>query len=128
MATQKLTIVRDDLTGEEIPPGQAKTVPLVFGAEAWELDLSLESHRKVREMLEPIVDSARRAKPSKPNRVPGNQNRAPARIDREQRRAVRTWWQGNHRKAKLPKPNPAGRGRIPGVVMEAYQQHGGAKV
>lgn len=40
MATQKITIVRDDLTGAEIDPDDAVTVPLVLGVQAWELDLS----------------------------------------------------------------------------------------
>lgn len=117
MARQVTTIIRDDMTGAEIPQADALAVPLALGGDEWELDLSPESYAKLREMLEPITSRARRA-----DVTPAPARRRPSRTGsprpgREERDRIRAWWTANP--AGLPPYRT--RGRIPAAVVDAYR-------
>lgn len=60
MAQKTRTYFIDDLTGDEIPEEEAKTLRFSYDGVEYELDLSEESATKLNEAIQPFIGSARR--------------------------------------------------------------------
>ncbi|MEV0108600.1 Lsr2 family protein [Nocardia sp. NPDC050799] len=108
MARRVIVTIVDDLDGESVA---AETVSFGVDGLLYEIDLSEENAREFRAALDKWVPFARRV---------GKQRRAKGQIpDRPQpAKAVREWARRNGHEV----PD---RGRIPGVVLEAYQRAAG---
>ncbi|MFI7608746.1 Lsr2 family protein [Micromonospora sp. NPDC049366] len=127
MAQKQIVEWIDDLTGSKITDGPGSpTVPFSVDGAAYEIDLGKDSRQALQEALAPFIRAARKV----PSRVTGSRIQAPprqpAKIDPTQKRDIRNWWAENQKTANLPKHNT--KGRIPEVVMSAYQEHGGKRV
>jgi len=109
MAQKIQVLLLDDLDG-----GNADET-VVFGIDGhnYEIDLSSANAAKLREALAVYVGNARRAGRSGVRPASERRVSRPARIDREQTRAIREWARKNGHKVSE-------RGRIPGPVVEAF--------
>lgn len=108
---QKVTVTLvDDLDG-----GKAEeTVEFALDGKSYQIDLSDENAKKLRESVATYVDSARRATHGRspaPRRQQGGTQRAT--VDREQNQAIRDW-------ARNQGMNVSDRGRIPSDVVDAF--------
>ncbi|WP_270411176.1 histone-like nucleoid-structuring protein Lsr2 [Microbacterium maritypicum] len=104
MARKIITSLVDDIDGSDA----AETVTFALDGKAFEIDLSTANAAKLREVLAPWVDSARR--------VAGAAARtrtAPVRGGRADLNAVREWARGQGLKV-------SDRGRVSATVLEAY--------
>ncbi|WP_067966705.1 histone-like nucleoid-structuring protein Lsr2 [Nocardiopsis trehalosi] len=110
MAQKTQILLVDDLDG-----GQAEeSVTFALDGQTYEIDLSSQNAKMLREALAPFVDHARRARPT--GRA-ARQGRAPAgggRIDRDKAARIRTW----ARSAGKPVSD---RGRIPAAIVADYE-------
>lgn len=104
----------DDLDGSEA----AETVSFAFDGRQYEIDLSADNAARLRDGLAEFVGAARRAGTASARRS-GQPAAAPRRgaADREHSVAVREW-------AKANGFEVSDRGRIPSVVLTAYEQRG----
>ncbi|MEC4833731.1 Lsr2 family protein [Mycobacteroides chelonae] len=89
--------------------------PVDFGIDgvSYEIDLSTKNAEKLRKLLQPWVDNARRVSGRRRTRVKGESRRGRATIDREQSAAIREWAAKNGHQV-------SSRGRIPEAVVEAF--------
>ncbi|MFC6083390.1 histone-like nucleoid-structuring protein Lsr2 [Sphaerisporangium aureirubrum] len=107
MATQIQKILIDDLDGGEA----SETVTFAIDGAAYEIDLSGENAKKLRDALSSFVSSARRAEsaPARGRRRGGGQ-----RPSREKSSEIRAW-------AKAHGISVSERGRIASSVVEKYE-------
>ena len=77
----------------------------------YEIDLTSKNAKKFRDSVAIFVGSARKTSGGGVRR--SNGARGPARVDREQMQAIREWARANGYEV-------SDRGRIPAVVLEAY--------
>jgi hypothetical protein len=120
MARQQVITYKDDLTGETVEASAIQTIGIVVGRKTYELDISGKTYRTA---IEPMI-SAGRLVPTGGTSIPIPQQAT--KPDKEQNRAMRTWWKANAGKNGIPSFNE--RGRIPSTVEDAYQQYGGAPI
>ncbi|MFG3257568.1 Lsr2 family protein [Streptomyces sp. NPDC048172] len=109
MAQKVVTIVTDDLTGEESE--DAQTHSLVVDGVPYEIDLSPDSYDKLMEALNPFLNAGRRQKRSRgaaqaPRKSQGSS---------EDTARIRTW-------AKEHGYEVNDRGRVPANIREAYEK------
>ncbi len=108
MAKKTITILTDDLDGEELPAGSRSTRFALDGVE-YEIDLSAGNARGLAEALAPYIAAGRR--------VGGTRAAAPrARAkgaDAERLAAIRSWAQGAGYTV-------GDRGRIKAEIVDAY--------
>ncbi|HET8896458.1 MAG TPA: Lsr2 family protein [Protaetiibacter sp.] len=112
MAKKTITILTDDLDGEELPAGSRSTRFALDGVE-YEIDLSAANARELADALAPFIAAGRRvgggartASASRPrSRAKG--------ADAERLAAIRSWAQGNGYAV-------GDRGRIKAEVVDAY--------
>lgn len=116
MAEIRTTYLVDDLDQGEA----AKTVEFSLDRESYEIDLSNDNAKKLRDALDPYIQHARKASrgrrrssPRAPRRSGGNGGRSSA--DREQNTAIREW-------ARKRGMEVSDRGRIPSHVLDAYHR------
>jgi hypothetical protein len=111
MAKQVVVTMVDDYDGESKAD---ETVQFSIDGVAYEMDLSVLNAAKLRGLLEPWANKARKigkgARPRAAAKVPGK----PA-SDREQTVAIRNW-------AKSNGHNVSSRGRISAEIVEAYHK------
>jgi Lsr2. len=106
VATQIQKILIDDLDG-----GTAnETVTFSIDGNHYEIDLSNDNAKKLREALSPFVSSARRADPQPSRRRRGSQRS----MSREKSAEIRSW-------AKAQGLPVSERGRIASSVVERYE-------
>jgi len=106
VATQIQKILIDDLDG-----GTAnETVSFAIDGNYYEIDLSDENAKKLREALNPFVTHARRAEPT-----PSRRRRSSRSTSREKSAEIRSW-------AKAQGLPVSERGRIAASVVERYEQ------
>lgn len=105
MATQIQKILIDDLDGSKAN----ETVTFAIDGNAYEIDLSDDNAKKLREALDPFVSSARRAEA--PRRRRGTQRS----MSREKSAEIRSW-------AKAQGLPVSERGRIASSVVEQYER------
>lgn len=123
----KKYVLVDDLTGEELP-GDTAPVYLTLGRNSYHLYLSEESHGKLLEALDPFIEDAEydyigSSATSKPKAAA-----AASTADKERMTAIRTWAQSTgfkYENAKGEKVTLGDRGRIPQVVIDAYEKENG---
>lgn len=110
MAKQTQVIIYDDLTGE----GGAETDSFMLDGHHYEIDLSEENRRKLREYLAPFIAKARPVRiVSKPRKGPGS--RGGRQMTRERSAEIRNWAKANNHPVSE-------RGRIAANVVEAYEE------
>lgn len=111
MAREEIITLVDDLDGT------AADETVEFGLDGWayEIDLNSENAKVLRSALVDFVGSARRVGKVKTGNVTPIRRGGPARVDREQTRAIREWASANGFEVSA-------RGRIPAKVVEAYHQ------
>ena len=94
----------DDLTGEEA----AETVNFGIDGVKYEIDLTAENARKLREKLSPYLEKGRKAR-GRSTAQPRSRTSG-----REDTRRIRQW-------AEKHGYHPSSRGRISKNILEAYQ-------
>lgn len=107
MATQIQKILIDDLDGGEA----SETVTFAIDGTSYEIDLSGDNAKKLRDALSQFVSSARRAE-SAPAR--GRRRGTGQRPSREKSSEIRAW-------AKAHGISVSERGRIASSVVEKYE-------
>lgn len=110
MAKKTITILIDDLDGEELPAGTRTTRFALDGVE-YEIDLSAENARGLSEALAPYIAAGRRVG-SSPRSGSAARTRAKG-ADAQRLAAIRAWAQGNGYQV-------GERGRIKAEIVEAY--------
>ncbi len=113
MAQRVSTTVTDDINGEE----GASTIYLGLDRTEYEIDLTPENQDALRQALAPYITNGRRVPRNgngkgKSNGAVNGNGRGP---DRERTAAIREW-------AREQGMGVNERGRIPGRVVEAYEQ------
>ena len=112
MAKKTITILTDDLDGEELPAGSRSTRFALDGVE-YEIDLSPANARALADALAPYIAAGRRVGGAA--RSSGSRPRARAKgTDAERLAAIRAWAQGNGYTV-------GDRGRIKAEIVEAYE-------
>ncbi|MFD9634893.1 histone-like nucleoid-structuring protein Lsr2 [Streptomyces violascens] len=109
MAQKTITIITDDLTGQESP--EVTTHSLVVDGISYEIDLGSESHDKLLEAIGPFMKAGRRVSRSKGARKSGKASAAPT----DDVAVVRKWAQENGFSVKQ-------RGRVPLEIYAAYSK------
>ncbi|MEQ3551984.1 Lsr2 family protein [Pseudonocardia nematodicida] len=112
MAQIKEVRLVDDLTGDAAD----ETIEFGLDGRNYEIDLTNDNAKKLRDVLTDYVAAARRA--AGPARRRGASSNSAARrpsVDREQNQAIREW-------ARKRGMKVSDRGRIPAEVLEAYHQ------
>jgi Lsr2 len=107
MATQIQKILIDDLDGGEAN----ETVTFAIDGSAYEIDLSGDNAKKLREALSSFVSSARRAEGTSTR---GRKRGGGQRPSREKSSEIRAW-------AKAHGISVSERGRIASSVVEQYE-------
>lgn len=113
MATQVTQKVLDDITGDE----GASLAEFMLDGVNYEIDLTEENRRKLREALAEFIDAGRKVSARTARRLAvTGQGTAPARVDREQTQAIREWARRHGRQV-------SNRGRIPEVLRIAFEKN-----
>ncbi len=105
MAQRHFVRLVDDLTGADAD----ETVSFALDGAAYEIDLTEENARRLREILAVYVSNGRRSRAA----AARSDARRTTRADREQTAAIRAWARANGFAL-------ADKGRIPAQVVEAY--------
>lgn len=111
MAKKTITILTDDLDGEELPAGTRSTRFALDGVD-YEVDLSPANARALADALAPYIAAGRRVGGATRAAAPRARSRA-AGADAERLAAIRSWAQGAGYTV-------GDRGRIKAEVVEAY--------
>lgn len=112
MAKRVHVVLEDDLDGSQAD----ETVSFGLDGQSYEIDLSGDHARQLRDSLAEFVGHARKSgsNGSARTRQPrAGSGRSAARIDREQIKAIRDWARRNGREV-------SDRGRIAAPIVEAY--------
>ena len=110
------TVFTDDLTGDVLTEDEVQTVTFAVDGTTYEIDLSQKNASSLRNDFAAWVEHARTVPRPKSTgrstrRTPTGTQRPPA--DRKQSTNIREWAQANGHTVSE-------RGRIPGVVVDAY--------
>lgn len=108
MAKKTITILSDDLTGEELPAGTRST-RFAFDGVEYEIDLSASNVSALADALSPFIASARRVSAGTRSAAP----RSRTKNDVQRLAAIRSWAQANGYTV-------GDRGRIKAEIVEAY--------
>ena len=111
MAKKTITILTDDLDGEELPLGTRSTRFSLDGVE-YEIDLSADNARGLAEALSPYISAGRRVGGSRAAASAPRAARAKS-SDADRLQAIRSWAQGNGYTV-------GDRGRIKAEIVDAY--------
>lgn len=102
----------DDLSGDEAD----ETIEFGLDGKNYEIDLTTDNAKKMRDVLADYVAAARRAAgPARRRAASSNGAARRPSVDREQNQAIREW-------ARKRGMKVSDRGRIPAEVLEAYHQ------
>jgi hypothetical protein len=116
MAQKIQVLLVDDIDGG----AAVETVSFALDGSSYEIDLSKENAAQLRDALATYVAHARRAgRPGvRPAAIRSSGRPArPARVDRDQTKAIRDWARKNGHKVSE-------RGRIPASIVEAFNSAG----
>lgn len=115
MAQKVVTIVTDDLTGEESEDAQTHTFA-VNGSE-YEIDLASDSYDKLLEALGPFMDAGRRQRKSRGRGASTGSRKSSGRGQSagQDTAKIRAW-------AEEQGYAVSKRGRIPADIVEAYDK------
>lgn len=110
MARRIRIVLEDDLTGEVLEEGRGETLNFALDGQGYEIDLSGDNARQLREALKPYLRAGRKTT----GRAQGNgTGRAGRSASRRDTAAVRAWASSNGYQVSA-------RGRIPSEVFAAY--------
>jgi len=112
MAQRQVTVYVDDITGRELPEGNAETVHFGLDGVQYEIDTDRKAADKLRGVLAPYVSAGRRTGSPRSRTRPANRTHIPP-----DSRAVRVWAAANGIRVSP-------RGRIPADVITKYQAAG----
>lgn len=102
----------DDLSGDEAD----ETIEFGLDGKNYEIDLTTDNAKKMRDVLADYVAAARRAAgPARRRAASSNGAARRPSVDREQNQAIREW-------ARKRGMKVSDRGRIPAEVLETYHQ------
>jgi hypothetical protein len=104
----------DDIDGSTAD----ETVRFALDGTNYEIDLSAKHAAKLRTDLEKYVEAARRTGTGGVTRAGRGRTSQPARTDRDQNRAIRSW-------AKRKRIPLSDRGRIPQRILDRYAAEAG---
>lgn len=104
-----LTTLIDDLDGQALEDGQGETLKFGLDGSQYEIDLSKDNARELRDFLKRYVKVAR---PASGRRGAGSANRN----SKEELAAARAWLRDNGHEV-------SDRGRIPNELMELYRSN-----
>lgn len=107
MASKTIVTLVDDLDGTSIDQGKGETVKFSLDSTSYEIDLSSENARELRDAFKPYTKVARAASA---RRTPTGA----ARSNPTDLAAARTWLRANGHEV-------SDRGRIPNKLMELFQ-------
>ena len=108
VAQRLVTQLVDDLDGAELTKRSGQTVSFGLDGRTYEIDLSNRNAKRLRDELQPYIDSGRKLSRRRGAGSGGTQR------DAAQTRHIREWAQSNgHDVSK--------RGRIPASVVAAYE-------
>lgn len=114
MAKREVVTLVDDLSGEELIDGE--TVSFGLDRVEYEIDLSDENAKELRNALHDYVEAARRVGGRKSTgRTPKGARSSSARYNRETSAQQREWARGQGFEVSE-------RGRIPNNVVQAWEQ------
>lgn len=115
MAQKVQVLLLDDLDGAEAD----QTVRFGLDGSSYEIDLSDSNAESLRDVLATYVAHGRKVGRASlvgtPRATAVKGTRVPARVDREQTQAIREWARKNGHPV-------SDRGRIPSVIIEAYNE------
>lgn len=111
MAQKVQVILVDDVDGGEA----SETVTFALDGTAYEIDLSADNAKSLRDAFAPFVASARKAGRTggRGGATRGGRGRGSTTMDREQAAAIRDW-------ARKQGLKVSDRGRIPANIVEQY--------
>jgi len=109
MAKKTITILTDDLDGEELPLGTRSTRFSLDGVE-YEIDLSADNARALAAALSPYISAGRRVGGARTASAPRTRTKS---TDADRLQAIRSWAQGNGYTV-------GDRGRIKAEIVDAY--------
>ena|SRR5689334_5559132 len=120
MAQRTVVQLVDDIDGTQMGKGDGETVTFALDGAAYEIDVTNEHAKQLRDALDLYVSNGRRVgggrgRPAASSNVPAQRRSSGAR-DYDPK-AIRKWAQSN--KVDLP-----ARGRIPQAVVEQYKAAG----
>lgn len=110
MATKTVARIVDDLDGTELAPGEGETILFGLDGNSYEIDLSDNNAKQLRNDLAKYVDHARR--------VSATARRSRRSSTGYDAKAVRAWAASNGL-------NLSDRGRIPAGVLEQFRAAAG---
>lgn len=112
MAQRRVTILIDDLTGQELSASESESVDFALDGHHYQIDVHRNSAATLRTALAPYIEAGRRLAPSsRPGAVI-------TRLDTEpDPAAVRAWAAAN-------RVQVSNRGRIPQSVVEQFKAAG----
>lgn len=112
MAQKHVTVYVDDITGKELPEGNAETVHFGLDGVQYEIDTDRKAAEKLRNVLAPYVTAGRRTGNGRTRgRSAGRTHVAP------DSKTVRVWAAANGIRVSP-------RGRIPADVLAQYRAAG----
>lgn len=112
MAKKTITILTDDLDGEELPAGSRSTRFALDGVE-YEIDLSAANARALADALAPYIAAGRRVGGGARATSSARPRARAKTADAERLAAIRSWAQGNGYAV-------GDRGRIKAEIVEAF--------
>lgn len=107
MAQKITTTLVDDLTGEPIEDGKGETIRFAIDGANWEIDLTRENAKAMRDALKPYTKAAR-AVSTRQTRSGGSKS------NKQELAAARKWLRANGHEV-------SDRGRVAGNLMELYR-------
>ena len=105
----------DDLDGTVLDVGEGETVLFSLDGVAYEVDLTAENARALRDSLERFITAGRRISASRGSTTTGGNS------GRTRRRSGQTDYSGIRAWAKDNGYSVSERGRVPAAVIEAYE-------
>ncbi|CAG7843831.1 Nucleoid-associated protein Lsr2 [Pseudoclavibacter triregionum] len=116
MAQKVLIQLVDDLDGTELSEGAGETVEFALDGRSYEIDLSTENAKRLRDALAEFVDAARPASSRGGRRSSGSVSARGGQSGKRRDLAeVRVWARANGFKV-------SDRGRVPQNVLDAYDE------
>ncbi len=113
MAQKTITLLVDDLDGNEIKAGKGQTIPFALDGREYEIDLSDKNADAFRKAVSRYVDAARKVG-SASRRGASSRARSASEVSPQ---AVREW-------AKANRVELNARGRIPRSVIDQFRAAG----
>ncbi|HEY3408357.1 MAG TPA: Lsr2 family protein [Propionicimonas sp.] len=107
MARTYVAVIRDDLTGEVVDPGDAESIEFAVNGKSYTIDLGKKNAAEFHKSLDKYIAVA--------TKVGGAGTRKPARASKEDLTAIREWGKENGFTVSA-------RGRVSSELKNAYRK------